>query len=132
MNNGYIASNPQIEHVAIFALEMEKLKSWYQRMFGFSSICIDGKETTFIKASNGMILEFMNAESDEKPTCENICGFRHIAFSVESFDGIEERLEKESIDIIRKSISPSEDTKMLFFHDPEKNVIQIVYRKKTL
>ncbi len=132
MSNGTIASNPQIEHVAVFALEREKLQAWYRKMFGFSAVYMDGKETTFIKASNGMLLEFMDAESGEKPACENICGFRHIAFSVESFDGIEARLEKENIGIIRKSVSPDKETEMLFFYDPEGNMIQIVYRKKPL
>jgi catechol-2,3-dioxygenase len=132
MNSDYLISEPRIEHVCIFALNLNDLKTWYQKIFGFTSIYMEGKETNFIRGANGIILEFIAADTAESQTDKNISGFRHLAFSLDSYNGLEEKLMAMNIKIVNKSSSSTGDTKMLFLHDPEGNLLQLVYRKTPL
>lgn len=125
-----LMDEPVIEHLCINALQKFELKSWYQKMFGFSSIFINGEESTFIRSKNGFIIEFVDAEVPENSLDKNVTGFRHLAFSVDSIDDIEEKLKAMNLAITGKS--ESDATKMLFFRDPEGNLIQIVARRQAL
>ncbi len=132
MKEGIIIPATGIEHVCICSLDKWVLKSWYQKTFGLESIFINGEETAFIRAADGAVLEFTDAETAGNQGAKNVNGFSHIAFSVEQFDGIEEKLKLMDILIEKTSGTPEDNTRMIFFRDPEGNMIQVVFRKNPL
>ena len=130
MSQGILLDEPVVEHLCIQAKDRERLKSWYREMLGFDRILVDGKESGFLRSKNGFVIEFVDAAVQKDTPEENVSGFGHLAFAVDSFEKVEEKLQAMNIRIERKSVAP--DVKMLFFSDPENNSIQIVHRSPAL
>ena len=130
MSQGILLDEPVVEHLCIQAKDRERLKSWYREMLGFDRILVDGKESGFLRSKNGFVIEFVDAAVQKGTPEENVSGFGHLAFAVDSFEKVEEKLQAMNIRIERKSVAS--DVKMLFFSDPENNSIQIVHRSPAL
>ncbi|MCP4177539.1 MAG: glyoxalase [bacterium] len=127
----------KIDHVAIWAKDIERLKSFYIKYFNAESNnkYINSKknfESYFLSFESGARIELM--QKPEIPDTKNdayeqFVGIIHISFELESekrVDELTERLKNDGIEILdgpRKTGAGSYETAFL---DPEGNRIEIM------
>ncbi|MEN8906695.1 MAG: VOC family protein [Clostridiales bacterium] len=121
-----------IEHIAIMSKDTEKLKNWYQEMFGFKIVYDNGKGTFFLMVEDGSMIEFVKSDETVEKESAKLCGIRHLAFSVDNFEEMVEKLKKNSVEIITEASVSSSGIKTFFFRDIDDNVIHLIYRPKAL
>ncbi len=128
-----------LEHAAIIADDPAGLADWYCKTLGFELITkgdlvLDGKEMTyhFLGLSGGALLEILpsNKKSRTKKAADD-AGIRHIAFLVENFEASCQSLQEKGLQLGPARELP-DGTKLVFFPDPEGNLLQLVYRTKPL
>ena len=122
------------EHFAIAAADSKMLAEWYANLFGLRVVYDNGKQppTFLLKAADGTVLEILPATSGGKSDYgQTAAGFRHLAVTVDNFDDAERYLKEQGITkfIERRE---SETSKLLFFRDPEGNILHLMWRKKPL
>jgi len=87
-------------------------------------------KTIKMSAGNGSLIELLHFESHpRKLVSRDICdtGYSHIAITVEDLGGEYNRLKKEGIRFnCAPQISPDGKAKVVFCHDPEGNLIELV------
>jgi len=122
------------EHLAIAALDSKKLAEWYIRLFGLRVVFENGKEppTYLLKAPDGMVLEILPAASGEKKDYhQNEAGFRHLAITVDDYEAGEAHLRANGIhEFVERR--ETEKSKLLFFRDPEGNILHLMWRIRPL
>jgi len=126
----------KIEHIAIWAHDIEKLRSFYETYFGASSSTKYLNETKsfssyFLRFATGGRLELMQKkdvkQSNRIPE-KSYFGIAHIAFSVGSKELVDEmtfRLKKDSFKVLdgpRKTGDGYYESAVL---DPEGNKLEI-------
>ena len=126
----------KIEHVAIWAKDMEALKSFYEKYFDAQSNDkytnpTKGFSSYFLSFASGPRLEIM--QMDAVPDSRNdpydqFTGLIHLAFSIgteEKVDSLTERLKEDGFEVLdgpRKTGDGYYESVVL---DPEKNRIEI-------
>lgn len=122
------------EHFAIAALNSKALAEWYIKMFGLRVVYDNGKQppTFLLKAPDGMVIEILPATSGAKTDySQSAAGFRHLAVTVDDYAAAEAYLRVHGItDFIERR--ETETSKLLFFRDPEGNILHLMWRKKPL
>ena len=122
------------EHFAIAALDSKALADWYCKLFGLRVVYDNGKQppTFLLKAPDGMVLEILPATSGEKVDYgQTAAGFRHLAVTVDDYAAAEAHLREHGItDFVERR--ESETSKLLFFRDPEGNILHLMWRQKPL
>ena len=128
-----------LEHAAIIADDPEALVDWYCTTLGFELISkgdlvLDGNQLTyhFLSLPGGALLEILpsNQKSRSKKAPDD-AGIRHLAFLVEDFEASCQSLREKGLDLGTERELP-DGTKLVFFPDPEGNLLQLVYRTKAL
>ena len=125
-----------LEHAAIFADDQEALVDWYCTTLGFELISKGdlGNQLTyyFLGLPGGALLEILpsNKKSRSKKVPDD-AGIGHLAFLVEDFEGMCQSLREKGLDLGTVGERP-DGTKLVFFPDPEGNLLQLVYRTKAL
>jgi len=125
-----------LEHAAIFADDQEALVDWYCTTLGFELISEGdlGNQLTyyFLGLPGGALLEILpsNKKSRSKKVPDD-AGIGHLAFLVEDFEGFCQSLREKGLDLGTVGERP-DGTKLVFFPDPEGNLLQLVYRTKAL
>jgi catechol 2,3-dioxygenase-like lactoylglutathione lyase family enzyme len=122
------------EHFAIAALDSKALADWYIKLFGMRVVYDNGKQppTFLLKAPDGMVLEILPATSGAKTDySQSAAGFRHLAVTVDDYAAAESHLRAHGItEFIERR--ETEASKLLFFRDPEGNILHLMWREKTL
>ena len=122
------------EHFAIAALDSKALADWYIKLFGLRVIFDNGKQppTFLLKAPDGMVIEILPATSGAKTDYnQSAAGFRHLAVTVDDYEAAETHLREHGItEFIERR--ESETSKLLFFRDPEGNILHLMWRAKPL
>lgn len=121
-----------IEHIAIAAKDTAALKDWYSRIFGFTQVYDNGKGTYFLKAQDGAMIEFIKSVEDTGTLPEKASGIRHIAISVDDFEGMVELLSKEEVEVVTAPTVAPNGIKTFFFRDPEGNILHLIDRPQPL
>ncbi len=89
-----------IEHVALYVNDLEKMRNFYETYFGAkSTVLYHNKKTNFrsyfLSFENGCRLEIMNAPNLEEKKEPNVrLGYIHLAFSTGSKEKVLELTEK--------------------------------------
>ena len=120
-----------IEHLAIFSSDTTALKVWYMDMFGFSEVYDNGRGTYFLKAQDGGMLEFVSTEEINPMQTAKLAGIRHIAISVDDFEGMVEKLMAANVEVVSEP-SESKGIKTFFFRDIDGNVLHLIFRPNPL
>ena len=121
-----------IEHIAVFAKDTAALKDWYIKMFEFRVVYDNGKGTFFLMAPDGAMIEFVKAGEDGGVIGDKVSGIRHLALSVDDFEGMVNKLMAEKVEVVTEpAVSPA-GIKTFFFRDPEGNVLHLIYRPQPL
>jgi len=126
----------KIDHVAIWAKDIEKLKGFYERYFNAKSNdkYINPKknfESYFLSFESGARIEIM--QKPEIPESTNdvynqFIGIIHIAFSLGSKEKVDEltiRLKNDNIEILDGPRETGDGCYETAFLDPERNRIEI-------
>jgi glyoxylase I family protein len=122
------------EHPGIAACDPKMLAEWYVRMFGFKVVFDNGltPATYLLKTPDGGILEILPATSGE--SCDygqQQAGIRHLALTVDDFEGALKALQDKGITDFFDD-RRSESYKLIFFRDPEGNLLHLMWRPKPL
>jgi glyoxylase I family protein len=119
-----------IEHTAIATPDPAALAQWYVDTLGFV-INYRGSTAVFVKAPNGSMIEFIPAEGDRGPNTLKSPGLRHLALIVDDFEAQYARLQRKGVHFIGEP-SESKGNKVVFFTDPEGNILHLLQRATPL
>ena len=123
-----------IEHIAICAEDTEKLAQWYVDTFGFE-VCYKNSKTPptlFVKQLGGSMIEIMPADGARPERGDKSPGIAHLAIAVDDFDASYEDLKAKGVNFTGEPKEASGGVKVVFFTDPEGNLIQTIYRPNPL
>lgn len=121
-----------IEHVAIFAKDTKTLSDWYVNMFDGKIVYDNGKGTYFVAFSDKSMIEFCVASTENTPTETSVAGVRHIALSVDDFDGAVKKVKQSGAEIITDASVNANGIGTMFFRDPEGNILHFISRPQPL
>ena len=123
-----------IEHIAIFSADSKALARWYCDTLGFElALASEENRTYFVKLPGGGMFEILPANAKSRP--DNVmddAGLRHIALAVDDFEATYNALKAKGITYagpVRESFGGS---KLVFFTDPDGNLLHLVWRAKPL
>jgi glyoxylase I family protein len=119
-----------IEHVAIAAADIAALADWYVATLGFT-ISYQSSNATFVKAPDGSQIEIIRAEGERAATALKSPGLRHLALTVSGFDEAYTSLKQAGVNFIAEP-QESKGTKVVFFTDPEGNILHLIQRSAPL
>ncbi len=127
----------RIEHVAIWVMDIEKIKTFYEKYFGAKACPKYFNEekkiqSYFLKFSSGARLELMHRPDigldEEKNLVQQFAGYSHIAISMGSeiaVNMITERIIDDGYDCIDGPRRTGDGYYESVVFDPEKNRIEI-------
>lgn len=121
-----------IEHVGIFSKDTEALKDWYIAMFGWKVVYDNGKGTYFLKADDGGMVEFVKSDIDGGAQDMKATGLRHLAISVDDFDGMVKKVTDAGVKILAEANMNDKGIGTMFFEDPDGNVLHFISRPMPL
>lgn len=123
-----------IEHLGIYTSNAKKLTDWYCDVLGLKITHRLVKETPersiyFLRGTTDMVIEILPTDSNTNKKKLYDPGYSHIAIVVDNFEEAEDYLKNKGItlDLKRKT---SAGWTIGYFHDPDGNIIEIVYRPR--
>lgn len=119
-----------IEHTAIAAADVPALADWYVATLGFT-INYKGSTAIFVKAPDGTMIEIIPAEGERGAPTLKTPGLRHLALTVTDFEAVYADLKAKSVNFLADPID-AKGNKVVFFTDPEGNVLHLLQREKPL
>ena len=119
-----------LEHTAIASPRPRELAQWYVDTLGFR-INHQYGGNFFVKAPNGAMLEVIPSEGDPVPAQMKTPGIRHLAVMVSDFDRAVEDLRQKGVRIVSEPLNLS-GNRLLFFTDPEGNLLHLIARPAPL
>ncbi|MBA7476636.1 hypothetical protein ES707_12027 [subsurface metagenome] len=122
-----------VEHIALCAENVPSLIAWYQKLFHLEVVKESAAGPFFLKFSNGLLIEFVQATGDIPPVPQDReKGFRHIALTVSSMENMVASLKHEGVAVVEDFKIVPNGTKLFLFRDIEGNLVQLVERKNPL
>ena len=121
-----------IEHVAIYAADAPALKDFYAGAFGLKVVVESGGDPPgfFLADDRGMALEVIGRPSGQSGANQRwVC---HLAFWVDDFAAAAAALRARGVTFEADTLVDNDAVKTAFFHDPEGNRLQIVWRRNRL
>jgi glyoxylase I family protein len=118
-----------LEHTAIACSDPKSLSSWYLKHLGFRPL-LDTGETIYIQSANGVVLEFVFADTHPPAPLIRDAGLRHLAFTTDDLNSSRDELENAGIEFVEEHLLPG--MRLLFFRDPEGNFLHLVQREVPL
>jgi len=119
-----------LEHTAIASPDPAKLAQWYVDHLGFViNHRYDGN--VFVKARNGTMLEIIPSEGEHVPQTPKDPGIRHLAISVDDFDGAYEELRGRGVRFLGEPFA-IKTNRLVFFTDGDGNLVHLIHREKPL
>lgn len=118
-----------LEHTAIACSDPKMLSSWYLKYLGFTPVLDTGK-TIYIQSANGVVLEFVFADTHPPAPLIRDAGLRHLAFTADDLNGTRDELQTAGVEFVEEHLLPG--MRLLFFRDPEGNFLHLVQREMPL
>jgi len=125
----------QINHIALYVNDLEKMKSFYEKYFDAKSNKMyhnknTGLKTYFLEFNNGCRMEIMTKEDLNSIKKEpNNTGYIHVAFSVgtrNKVNDLTKQLENDGYKIISQPRMTGDGYYESCITDPENNQIEII------
>lgn len=119
-----------IEHTAIASPNPSQLAEWYVSTLGFV-VNYRGSSAVFVKAQDGSMIEIIQAEGEAGAATPKTPGLRHLALTVSGFDAVYSALNDKGVQFVTEP-SESKGNKVVFFTDPEGNLLHLLERQTPL
>jgi glyoxylase I family protein len=120
-----------VEHIGLAATDPQALQEWYVRVFG-ARILFRNDETPsafLLTMPGGSIIEIYPAHHPLAGKSNNrSSGLRHVALNVKSIEHGRKHLEARGVTISEEVKPAGGGGKVLFFQDPEGNLLHLVER----
>ncbi|PLR89153.1 VOC family protein [Bacillus sp. T33-2] len=113
----------RIHHFALEACDMERTKSFYERVLGFTEECrlrYLGSELIFLTL-NGIRLELLPQTEEKKNTTGS-----HLCFEVDDLQEIITRMAANHIVICEGPLTLENGWKTVFYEGPENEIIEFM------
>ena len=123
----------RIEHFAIFAADLDALRTFYEEALGLRVIVDNSRAPVrgyFLADDGGSVLEII-ARPPHVPRAETryVC---HTAFAVADYAAARAALEHRGVRFETETEVDTDAVRTAFFNDPEGNRCQIVWRSRPL
>ena len=119
-----------IEHTAIASPDPERLARWYVDYLGFA-INYQSKtsRTVFVKTPDGSMIEIIEASGPNAGvTPMNAPGLRHMALTVDDFEGSCARLRELGVSFLTEPATKGGNS-TVFFADLDGNILHLLKRE---
>jgi glyoxylase I family protein len=119
-----------LEHIALAARDPAALVDWYQRVLDAELVWeISGAPVAALLNLGGVMIEIYSADTATDLTRNNkLAGWRHVALRVESLDLARDLLADRGISFTEPIKPAGGGGRVLFFNDPEGNILHLVER----
>ena len=120
-----------IHHVAIICSDYQKSKYFYTSILGMEVIAENyrkplGLYKLDLKLPNGGQIElFSFPKAPNRPSYPEALGLRHLAFNVESLEGVRDYLVSKGIEVDPIRINDYTRKKYTFFNDPDELPLEV-------
>lgn len=121
----------KIEHLGIYAINVNALVNWYHKVLNLTvamKLEKPGRPPIyFLKPKEGCQIEILPTPKERKKRELEEPGFSHIGIVVENFDEFVSYLDSKGISLhgVRRT---SKGWKIGYFEDPEGNTLEVVQR----
>jgi len=123
----------RLEHFAIYAADLEALKTFYVETMGLKVARVGGGSPPggyFLADDHGGAIEIIARPDGESNARQRwVC---HLAFWVDDVAAKRAELEKLGLAFEPDTAADDDEIKTAFFHDPEGNRCQLVWRSEPL
>ncbi len=118
-----------IKETCVYVTDLERTQNFYNRLLGLPLISLVQNRHVFFRAGSSVLLCFM-AEQTSKETQLPPHGARgsiHFAFEVskEEYPKALQQIKTAGIEILHEH-KWSEELHSFYFHDPDKNLVEII------
>ena len=120
-----------MEHIGLAAQDPTALKDWYVRALGACVVFANGETPPayLIELPGGVWVEIYQGNYAVKEISDNkLQGWRHLALSVESIEEARHELQSRGVSITEPIKPAGGGGRVLFFQDPEGNLLHLVER----
>lgn len=119
-----------LEHTAIASPDPKRLAEWYVQKLDFRiNYIYDGN--FFVRASDGSMLEIIPSIGERAPQQMKDPGIRHLAISVDNFDGALEELRRRGVEFLTQPTAV-QGNRLVFFSDADGNYLHLIQRPQPL
>lgn len=121
-----------VEHLGLAAPDPATLKDWYEKVFGARVVFSNtvAPPSFIIEMPGGTWIEiYQGAYSADEISDNRLNGWRHLALRVESIDSAKRELAARGVEFTETTKPAGGGGQVLFFQDPEGNLIHLVERK---
>jgi glyoxylase I family protein len=121
-----------LEHTAIVSPDADRLAEWYVKWLDFVVESKSAKSGTyFLRGQNGSRIEvILTAGGAQAPEVKD-AGLRHLALITDSFDEDCARVRASGAAIVSEPEIKS-GNRVVFFRDPDGNILHLIQREKPL
>jgi glyoxylase I family protein len=120
-----------LEHVGLAARNPILLKDWYSRVLEARILFDNGAQPPafMLVLPGGQLLELYPAAHARPETNDNsLAGWRHLALCVDSIDAARAELSRRGVQFTESPKPAGWGGRVLFFADPEGNLLHLVER----
>ena len=126
--------NLSVEHLGLPAREPGALKDWYLHVLG-AKLVFSNEETAtafLLALTGGVMIEIYSGDLSLPQTSNNkLNGWRHLALRVASVAAAKAELEGKGVTFTDAIKPAAGGGRVLFFQDPEGNLLHLVERPAT-
>lgn len=120
-----------LEHLGLAAREPTRLKDWYAQVLDAEVLFDNGSQPPafMLELPGGVLLELYPAVHARPETADNsLAGWRHMALRVDSIDTAKAELSRRGVQFTESLKPAGWGGRVLFFTDPEGNLLHLVER----
>ena len=120
-----------LEHLGLAARNPNTLKDWYAQVLDAEVLYDNGAQPPafMLALPGGLLLELYPAGHASPETADNsLAGWRHVALRVDSIDAAQEELSRRGVSFTEVPKPAGWGGRVLFFADPEGNLLHLVER----
>ena len=120
-----------LEHLGLAARDPNLLKDWYTQVLGAQLLFDNGAQPSafMLALPGGPLLEIYPAVHARPETADNsLAGWRHLALRVDSAEAAQAELSRRGVRFTESQKPAGWGGRVLFFSDPEGNLLHLVER----